>query len=253
MDALGQDRRILRDGLRRHAENVLQADAGVGHAGGAVRTRPMLIEARGNDRRDLVVAVLQLQPAHRLGDFAQRSVIVERLAGHLVANQPDAFLDPDPLARVVTVDFRNDAGDPSVLEQHLMDFGAPIGIDVPFRCDVVAASNELLFRLVAVQPHQRRVGADHPAAERRAEHAFADVLVEVAKAELRRPRREHGALALKRECRKSDRGQNRYCEEYFEQTLPVRRICVGAGKIDEKNQRERSGERSRGPRQRSRA
>ena len=209
-------------GLRRHAEDVVKADARIRHAGLAVRRHPMLIEACRNDRGDFVVAILQLQPAHRFGRVTQRAVIIERGAGFLVTHQPHAFLDPDALAGLVAVDFGDEAGDATAFHQHLMDFGAAIRIHIPFRGDVVAAPDELLLGRIAVQPHQRRVGADHPAVERRAEYALADIVVEVAEASLRRAGAQQRAVALRGEHGKHAGRDDGRGKEPSEQALPSR-------------------------------
>ena len=222
MNERAQDRAVLRHLFGMHAEYVIQPNAGIGHAGCAVRAHAMLVKAGGEHGRDLVVAVLQLQPADRLGHFAHGPVIVERLAGFRVAHEAHAFLDPDPLARAVPVDLRDEVVDPARLEQHLVDLGAAVRIDVPFRSDIVAAADQLLFRLIAVQADEGGVGADHPAVEGRAENALADVLVEVAEAPLVVPRLQQRAMPVQRKEREAEARHDCEAEHQRERRLAGR-------------------------------
>ena len=83
-------------------------------------------------------------------------------------------------------------------------------------------ADELLLGRVAVEPHQRRVGADHPAVERRAEHALADIVVEVAEASLRRAGAQQRAVALQRRTWQAAGRDDGRGKEPSEQALPSR-------------------------------
>ncbi len=176
-------RGIFGDVLRANPEHVVEADARIGHAKSCRPAPAVLLEAARHDRGDLAVAVLQLEAAHRLGDVAHGAVVVERLR----RSSRRARGARSPRSRSARASCagrlpRRCRVTRPLRSSILVDFGAAVRIDVPFRRDVVAGADELLFRLVAVEPDERRIGADHPAVERGAEHAVADALVEIAEA-----------------------------------------------------------------------
>ena len=81
VDEVAEDGGILGDLLGTNAEHVVEPDAGIGHARTCRPAASELQQAPRHDRGDLAVAILQFQPAHRLGDIVHRALVVERLAG----------------------------------------------------------------------------------------------------------------------------------------------------------------------------
>jgi len=140
--------------------------------------------------------VLQLQAADGFGDLADCSLVMHRVAGSLVPHQAQAFLDPYSFAGVVAVDLGNEAGGLARIEQDLVDLVAAARIDIPLTADIVHCTQHLRLGLVAVQADERRIGADHAAVEGGAEHALADVVVEVAEALLGLPHVRKSALPM---------------------------------------------------------
>ena len=196
---------IFGDILRVNAAKIVDTAAGIGHGECAIRSVPQLQQKPRHDRRDLVVAILDIELADGLRDLAHGAVVVERLASLLVAYQAHILLDPDALARLMAVNLRDDVRHLAVLEHHLVDLGATVRIDVPFVCDVGAIADELSLVCVTVQPDERRIGADHPSLERRPEHAVADALVEMLETGLGTPNVDKGPMALVCEDRKAER------------------------------------------------
>ena len=99
---------------------------------------------------------------------------------------------------------------------------------------------------VAVEADERRIGADHPAVERGAEHALADVLVEVAEASLVVAKRLPGAVPVQRQQREGEADQHRGKEGDGE---GVSRIDVEAqddvGKQEDPDQQRQADRRDR--------
>ncbi len=92
--------------------------------------------------------------------------------------------DPYPLARFVPVNLGDEILHLSLLTQDGLEFAAPLGVNVPFRCDVVHAMQHLGFTVIAVHPHQRPVGAQLPSFERGPVDAFIEVIDEFRAIEL---------------------------------------------------------------------
>ncbi len=195
-DEGADDRPIFQQLLRAHAENLGHAGTCVGKAHPAVGLHDGLIEAPRYDLGDSVVALLQLQAADRVGDLAERSIVVFGPSGSRIAHQAHALLDPDSFAGLVAIDLRADVRNLAVLFEHRVDFGAAGWVDVPLAGDVVHLGQHLRLAVEAIEAHEGGIGADHAPAERRTEDAFADVVVEIVEAPRRRVGLGQGELAI---------------------------------------------------------
>ena len=205
MDEREDERGVVDDLLGGDPEDALQTDARVRHRRGAVGPQAVLVETAGDDRGDFLLSRLDLETPHRVGNLAHGAVIVARRAGAFVTDETRAFLDPDALARPVAVHLGEDVSDLPLIEQHPMDLGPAAGIDVPLPGDIVDLVEHLVFAVVAVEVHERRIRADHVTVEGGAEHTLGDVVVEVAKTSFRLARRQVRGVALHEDDAKQNR------------------------------------------------
>ena len=178
MDAPVERRRIGHQGLGRDAAQGHQALADEGEARRRVLPELRLEQAARRLGGDLGVALLLGHQRHRAGDLAHRALVVQRLARGRVAHQTGIFGDPDALARLVAVDLGDEVAHDAALRQLAAELLAPVRLDIPFARDVVDGEQHLGFALVAVEAHQRRVGAELHAIHRRAVDPFRDRIVD---------------------------------------------------------------------------
>jgi hypothetical protein len=86
-----------------------------------------------------------------------------------------------------------------------MDLGPAVGIDVPLPRDIVDLVEHLVFAVIAVEVHERRIRADHVTVEGGAEHSLGDIVVELAKTSFRLARRQVRGVALHEDDAEQDR------------------------------------------------
>jgi hypothetical protein len=123
----------------------------------------------------LFVDAERLGGAAALGDVDHRA-LVEQRAALLVAHDPGILADPDALARLVAIDLGLEPGDAPVALQQRLERGATPGLDIPFAGDVVDRGQKLVLAVIAVQAHQRGIGAKLPAVRGRAVDALGRVV-----------------------------------------------------------------------------
>ena len=177
---------------------------------GPVGRKAVLIEETWNELRDLFESLLLLLAVDGVGHLAHEPFVVAGLAGALVPDQARAFLDPDALARLVAIDLGNDVADFTVGDQRLVQFGAPVRVDVPLTGDVVDRAEHLRLAGEAVETDEGRVGTEHVSVEGGAEDALADAVVEILKTAVGGAQGDELGVAFERECaeRKADQHQS---------------------------------------------
>jgi hypothetical protein len=148
--------------LRRHAIDPAHAVAAehqdtapVGHHVDAVDHRRQVprhfVQARLGTGEGLVVAP-------PVGDVLDRALVVQRAALG-IAHDVGVLADPDRLARLVAIDLRLEAAHLTIALERGDELGAPPRIDVPLAADVMHGGDLLGLARIAVERHQRRVGA----------------------------------------------------------------------------------------------
>ena len=174
----------------RDAGDALQRRAGIGDRRGAVVAHHELEQRAGQFARQLAELFLELQPLQRLGDLADRTLVIGGRAFAAVHDKPRRFRDPDALAGLVSVNLGDEVLDLAVPLQDLAELVAAGRVDIPFVSDVGDRRQHFGFALIAVQAHQRLVGADLAAVQGRAIDPFRQVFDEIAVLLLRKTRGE---------------------------------------------------------------
>ena len=120
----------------------------------------------------LFLAALQgLLGQHARSDLLDRAFVVQQLTLG-VAHRMRALADPDALARAMSIDLRLESHQPAFAAHQALELGAPFGLHIPLGGDVGHGCQQLGLGLVAVEAHQGRVGAQHPAVGARAVSAY---------------------------------------------------------------------------------
>ena len=170
--ALADDRRRLQ------AEQAARGRAGVEHDAGGVAHQGHDLGLFGQ-RAEAPLAVLQglLRLAYR-GDVLDRAFVAQH-AARVVAQRIGVLADPDAFARAVAVDLGLEVHDLAVAFDDADELGAARRLDVPLVGDVVDGLQQLLLGVVAIEQHQRAVGAQLAAVDAGAVGAQRQALEEV--------------------------------------------------------------------------
>ena len=150
--------------LGRVAEQALRRRAGVDHRALRVAHHGEQLRALGEGAEAPLAGLQRQLGLVRARDVLDRAFVVQRRAV-VGAHQAGVLADPDALARLVAKDLGDEVDHLAVALHQVLEFDAPLRVHVPLAADVVDGRQQLAFAVVAVQPHQRGVGAQLPACD----------------------------------------------------------------------------------------
>ncbi len=107
-------------------------------------------------------AFLDLRSSNFLCDLANGSFVIGRFAILVIIDEHGVLAYPYSLTGFVAIKFRPEISELALFEENTLKFVPSTGVDVPFFYDICERFEELFFRLVSVQFHQGRVGAQLP-------------------------------------------------------------------------------------------